>query len=546
MIYPRTYSPAGIVASMLSVLMNLGLTTPVVIMSQDPAQVKALLGVELPPELFIPYGESVTLNTALESNALIIVDSVSMFRVLRIGQYAARKGQSCRFLVLGTLGLDAIDLDYLNEHLPGIYLLYAAFADPKIGLNFRLEVVVMTPEQTRLYENRRREEERLLRSGTAKEKHEAKLALHSKQIANFVYPVDIQRVLDLPREQRAPVADDKPAIQGGWVSQQDLNDLARNPKMQRLLATLVGQRNKAGSRQIVYSRFLNRYGLELVSALLNVLGIENTILSGKDSRVTQREAKINQFNQLPQGILLTNLLNLPINPVMISDLHFLEGYEMNVLEGFLNSLYRAGQYPAEGGNLTIHSYIAQKNDQTDAIDATSYRIVTEQFINHVQLYDRLVMAGVPVIYNATNGELELLVVTPTTTVAIPQPTTPQPTTPQAAIPIGITPAVPNTNQQITQEPNQPVQQENPEGVTFAQTVDDLEEEEGDDLEEEEGDGMDELINGDDLEEGEYDEEGEEGEEGDEEGEVFIEGREPFDENDGYNQEDGYDDYDFDV
>lgn len=403
--YPAGYDVINVMAAMIGAMLPRLAGKPFLMMVQNPGDLDRALGVQLPQELYLPYGESPLLEQAIQANAWILVDSVTIFRTLRVGELAQRKGSESRFIVMGTLGYDQVDLEYLNERLPGIYSLYASFIDRRIRLEYHLEVTTMTPEQDQRYAVRREAEQQHLRSGTSQQKHEARQGLHTKQVGNFVYPEDIQRVLDLPRERRVEAAPDQPAPLG-WINQQAIQELGqRSPKLQRLLTLILGQRDQ---RQIVFSRFKNRYGVNLINAFLTLLGVPTMMITGDDRKVEQRQRKIEQFNQLPSGILLTNI-PLVSDVTNVTSVHFFEGFDEAAYRGIMDHVFKAGLYPDQA-TIHIFIYVTQRLNPpgADAADAISYRIFSERHVMQMDLYNRVIVGSIPIWFDAPTNQLTLI------------------------------------------------------------------------------------------------------------------------------------------
>jgi hypothetical protein len=400
--YPPGYNVSNIVAAVLSPMLNALAGKTVLLMVQNPAEVNQALGLELPQELYIPYGESPLLERAIVNEAWIIVDSPQIFRTLRVGEMARNKSPASRFLVFGSLGVDQIDLEYLNQSLPGIWSLYTSFVDRRLRLEFHLEVTSMTEEQNRHYRQRRAEEDQHLISGTSSQKHEARLRLHTKQIGNFVYPYDIQQVIDLPRTRNVEAALDM-VMPAGWITGQVIDDIVfRSPKLQRELTIILGRREE---RHVVYTRFKNRYGVYLITALLTLLGIPTIAITGDDKKIDQRLAKINQFNQMPSGVLITNLV-LPGDVVSVTNIHFTEGFEANIYQGLMQRIFRANLY-ADTAVVNVFIYVAQTHDGHDAVDAVDYRLFSENNVMNLKLYNKLVSESIPILFDAETNTLML-------------------------------------------------------------------------------------------------------------------------------------------
>lgn len=193
----------------------------------------------------------------------------------------------------------------------------------------------MSPRQAKNYREVRKKEIADGKSGNSKEKYEASIRLRSLQAGNFIYPEALQKELRKPREKRArllPDSPDKEASEeleiedGGWISEDYLKKMeTENPKFYRVLEKLSPKK-----KTVIYTRFKEHYGSQLLASLARMQGHEVEILSGDVRSVKQREKMIKTFNKAKSGNLILTLLP-PDSLKNVDQLIFLEGVELELL-----------------------------------------------------------------------------------------------------------------------------------------------------------------------------------------------------------------------
>lgn len=381
--HPPTVEAAHVILALLAQPGMAGRNA--LIMTSDPG----VYGDTLPPELFIPYTASPLLTTALASEALIFIDSLLSFR--RFGTANLfRTPFTAKPILLATWGVKMEDLTEIFHLYPWLKPLVVRFLDDGVQLEFTLALTRMTPEQEGEYRRRLALEQQLAQTGDRDEVYGAIRRLRTLQVGNFLYPPERQYVLNFPRKVRPPLIPDMawfhPAIA------QHLN--AYSPKFHRLLNHLLAQ---SGQRHVVYTRFKEHFGLNLLWALFRYVDLEPVVVTGDDNGA-ERQAKYQRFNSHGASLLLTTVL--PTEQLLdVHHLHFVEGYDRATLHAFLKVIYRRSSYPP-GARLEVTSHVAQCADGTNASDAEYYEVIAAHIKELNTAYTELLNWGASLIFGA--------------------------------------------------------------------------------------------------------------------------------------------------
>lgn len=157
---------------------------------------------------------------------------------------------------------------------------------------YSTQVVRLSPEQYKEYVRRYKKEEKTQRQ----EPYSAIQAL------NFMYPLELQRVHNLPREKRGDITPDLELSRGGWITKEHLEHIEQySPK----IAFLLDYVKTHPGKHVVYTHFSDSNGVYVVSTFLRLAGISVVHITGADKEET-RLAKITDFNK-SQVILVSNI-----------------------------------------------------------------------------------------------------------------------------------------------------------------------------------------------------------------------------------------------
>lgn len=419
-LYPQSIDPSNVVAAFLT---NPGVSGKTILMMvQDPKSVNAAAGADLPDQLYIPYDDSKYLRSVLAGKAYIVIDSPTMFRLSKMNRFFKAKKPESKAVFFGSVGMLTEDLDYIKEQIPNISVVRMIFAKEGPELIYSLQATTMGDEQTRRWEIRRQNEIDVIAASdkepeetgeldkqvarvvpTKQAIYDASNLIKSLQIGNFLYPTEIQDILDQPKDEREHVPSDSDVGQGGWMTKDIVRTISNHSKKIMNLITIIV--SKYDQKHVIYTKYLEHYGVNLLDTILHYMGIPHVVITGADE-VTERFGKYQAFSGSPtdeQRVLLTNVLpNFDIGNT--SNLHFLEGVSWNVYRAFFDRMYRHRLFRMIiPHTFTVYFHVAQKNDDSDGSDAVLYRATTEYIQKRQQAYADLYAKSIPIGFLQDRG-----------------------------------------------------------------------------------------------------------------------------------------------
>jgi hypothetical protein len=185
-------------------------------------------------------------------------------------------------------------------------------------------------------------------------------------VTSFLYPKNIY-------DPSLPL--DTVSSEGGWVSPSIVSQLQLySPKFSFLLNFLKQRMNR---RHVIYSNYLNRYGIDLLVALIRSSNL-NPLVATRNYRdpagrirgkSNQHLEVIRTFNNNPKlNILLTDMkggLDVPL--IDIDYVHFIDYIDFPIFSGIVNKIFHA-QYYKIRKPLTIINHICNKADNSPSLD----------------------------------------------------------------------------------------------------------------------------------------------------------------------------------
>ena len=222
--------------------------------------------------------------------------------------------------------------------------------------------------------------------------------IKSKEVGNFLYPPAIQAELNKPSintlknatrfdtgykdGRSSDVATDfdkstkSPGGQhsNGWMSPDILTTLDKHgPKLTNMLNMILTSIDN-GQKSVVFTKYRNHYGLNLISTLLRYLNVPHIVLSGEVTQAN-RITMITTFNG-SNGIVLLSNVDLPGDLINVSNIHFFEGTDTTNVVKYVNHV---SKFLSTVPLVTVTFHIAQKADGTDAADMISYKRIVDTF-----------------------------------------------------------------------------------------------------------------------------------------------------------------------
>ncbi len=185
-------------------------------------------------------------------------------------------------------------------------------------------------------------------------------------VTNFLYPKNIYDP-SMPR--------DTLTNEGGWISKDIVTGLGNlSPKLEFLVNTVKQRINR---RHVIHTNYLERYGVDLLVALLRASGIIPLVctydyrtgggwIRGNTSK--QHIEVVKAFNSNPKfNVIITNMKMLDLPLYDIDYLHFVDPVGFDSFAGILNKIYHA-QYYRLRRVLTIIFHICKRADNSPSLD----------------------------------------------------------------------------------------------------------------------------------------------------------------------------------
>lgn len=197
------------------------------------------------------------------------------------------------------------------------------FIAPEFSYQGNTITINMTSLQYKEYLSRLSNEESLNRSEP----------FSALQALNMIYPSDLQKLHNLPREQRPKITPDLLSEEEGWINQTiDIKSIS--PKINWLIEYL---RLNLG-KHIIYTAFNESNGVQAISSFLRLSGFNVITITGNDKQ-QNRYNKITTFNEAKtQIILISNLYAFkPLENVM-SFIMFEQHSSENIFNSYLRQI----------------------------------------------------------------------------------------------------------------------------------------------------------------------------------------------------------------
>lgn len=402
--YPPFLDSASVIAMILAIPEMAGKHG--FMMTCDPDNVSKMSMVELPKQLFLPYDVSPMLKNALGVSSYIIIDDLSLFRLADMAPHLKNRNAETRLIFLATLGVTDADLTYVRSLFPenesNLPRATLSFTHPFPSLDYRLEVCEMTPNQVYYYEEKRRNElNRISPESDHETKRTARNYTTSHPICNCIYPDDIQDQLEMAAEiQDLPA--DLDCSKGGWMAPSMIYSLGvYSPKFANLLINITLNKK---SKHVVYSKYVDKYGLRFLSTLLDYMKIPHKLILTADGE--RQLEKFNKFNKKTTNetyVLLTDVTTLP-DLKNVSHFHCLEGSDTLLTRSLLDRFYKINLYDRIPDKIIFYTYISRIEDSpTPTADESLYRDFSNTIIQLNDTFIDLVSHSQPLFMSPKYG-----------------------------------------------------------------------------------------------------------------------------------------------
>jgi hypothetical protein len=242
------------------------------------------------------------------------------------------------------------------------------FENPGFGVEFFTIESSMLPAQALKYNTETNAEQTFDQTTFQKED------IVTSPVSNILYPKNIYN--KFPIDAIAP--------NGGWINKQTLVELgAYSPKL-NFLITFIQQR--PNYRHFISTAYLERFGADLVTALLEVAGFSPLILchNFRDSGGRQLGSKSKQHLEIQKvfntnrkfNVLVSNTYGLEQNLVDIDYYHILENINYDKFIKISSRIYKSSNYSVKKP-LKIVYHIANLDNGEKASDFKNL----EKFVN---------------------------------------------------------------------------------------------------------------------------------------------------------------------
>lgn len=193
-----------------------------------------------------------------------------------------------------------------------------------------------------------------------------------------------------------------------WLNSNYLTTLREDgPKLEALLDGIISH---WPTKQIVLTRFNHRYGVDLITSMLELLGMnqQNPYEMDQIYHIACTDVyeetinRLHRFNQAESGVLVTNIV--PLIPLQgVSIIHVVDTYAFPTLIALIDRCHK--RYLTQTG-LTICSYLATLPEGT-SVDETLYLKLLQDITAIDQLYTGLLNTSQRLVYDPSRGLLVL-------------------------------------------------------------------------------------------------------------------------------------------
>lgn len=416
--YPQFVDAGSVIAAILAIPQMAGKNG--FIMTRNSEFISKMSMIELPAQLFLPYKNSEMLKMALGMPCYIIIDDLGLFRLANLVEHFKTRKSDTRIIFLATKGVSELDLSEISDLIPSLSIFTARDSDSGSDSSSIIPSTINIPTNTTQSNSTSPTSTTPTSTSTSTTLTNTKHIANFKfaypfpeleyklefsvmdQDRNFVYPDEIGEYLDFPEEHREKIPEDVDYSMGGWMLPQMIYHINNySPKIANLLTIISMNKN---SKHFVYSKYVSRYGLKLLSTLLDYLHIPNMICTKKDKSKKQKK-KFDLFNsKLPDEtfVFLTDISTMD-GIRNLSHFHALEGTETRVLQNFVDRFYKITLYDKLPRKIILYSHISQNSDNSDSSDAILYRPFSEGTITETSIFDTLLSLSLPILSNPIRG-----------------------------------------------------------------------------------------------------------------------------------------------
>lgn len=353
-LYPYYIKSSNAVASFLT---SDELVTKVsYIMTKDPNSIDSASVQNISQELYIPYEYNKNLAKIITSNCIVIIDSLTLFRMADLASKLISRNKKCILIIFTSTFFRSGDLEYFNHHYTHHSLVSYQMSSRNPTIRYELEHLKNNSDLTNV----------------------SKYPTFSQ---NDVI-IDTQNIPDIDKGE------------GGWLYEDFLSEVPNYfPKISRLITILITQFEH---HHIIYTQYKNKNGIDLIDTILNYLNIQHTIVYENDDH-NEQTGKISTFNNSDHSIILTN--TIPRCEITnTTHIHFLDGIDYINYQGFINNICRNYLWktfaPSE---YVIRFYVLTPEDED------SYTDISSRIEANDCKFNELIEQSVHIIFDEVKG-----------------------------------------------------------------------------------------------------------------------------------------------
>ncbi|CAH6420131.1 Hypothetical protein HVR_LOCUS1105 [uncultured virus] len=394
---------------------------------------------ELVPFTLFKYSDISDINQALHNTEIdvILFDDARMLGT--ISSALNFIDVNPKIIVLSSWGDSMNQLETVTEKLPGLRLLTFDIISDISDVQWLTSKVAMSKRQVKFYDQgRTRELEESTQNSYA---HVIPYPI-TRRLTIYAYPDNIMNEyvkepglffkpiceLDNVGNPDNLVNEVKPRppdeilfhseAPNTWLTSNYLDSISNDgPKLESILDGVV---SNWPDKQIIITRFNNRFGVDLINSFLqlqinakrNPYNINEIY---KISCITQYDDNINalnRFNDASSGVLVTNIVPL-ISLKGISSIHIADSYSFKTIKMIIDKCHKrylilVNNQPQD---LKIYSHIATHPNGQESADVSLHNNMIKEIDDANKIYGGLIGTGDKIVYDLNNG----LVVVPRST-----------------------------------------------------------------------------------------------------------------------------------
>lgn len=348
---------------------------------------------ELIPFPLVIYSDLDTVNSYMHNSEIdiIIFDDARMFATITPALNFS--DIQPKIIILSTWGDTIQQLDLITSKIPTLGLLSLDLLIDTADINWKVISVPMSDRQLKYYD-----------------RVKANQSL-TKMITLYAYPDSIMN--DTLTHKNICETDqtsnpDNISLRNSWLTKTHLESLNYDgPKLQSLLDGVIAN---WPSKQVIFTRFNHRYGVDLIKSYLQLLIQDRTnpyemneiISISCTDNYEQTINILHKFNVMQSGVLISNIV--PLVPLTnISVVHVPDSYSLLSLKALIDRIHkRYLTNVGQNSNLSIYSYVAT-HPKIKSADIIAYERFMSQINEANHIYSGLISTAGHIVFDPILG-----------------------------------------------------------------------------------------------------------------------------------------------